>query len=149
MTKAKKKYTKDELKELITSNDDSSPWYEEPVSSELGSVKFDFENVDPIKDYNMPGTESMKVYEDLGGFFVKWYGAGGDWENPLAFCLYIGEDDKLHGYVPSDGNAYDHKNNCAWGSAPEEDDKYFFEHEDELYKFDAKKLRDDVKKALS
>lgn len=151
MTKAKKNVTDQELMEKIESQGGSYElvYHDELVKRDLDQVNFDFENMDPISDYSLPGIYNMEDCEKISDFPVAWMAAGGDWENPLVFCFYIGEDDKLHGYVPSDGNAYDHKHNCAWGSAPEEDDRYFFEHEKELYKFDAQKLRDDVVNALS
>ena len=66
----------------------------------------------------MPGYEVG--YEVLpSGILVLWCAARGDWEMPVAFCLYIGEDSEIHAYIPRDGNA---------GSNPARDTRLLIDH---------------------
>ena len=121
-------------------------------------VNVDFENTDYIGEYDMPGTEYLDKFEVIGegenAFPVTWCAAGGDWEKPLAFVVYIGEDDRLHGYLPSDGNAYNHMMNCAYGSEPismddiEDADEDADETEDRDYVFDAELMRCEIAEEL-
>ena len=95
----------------------------------------------------MPG---FKFGQDMlfEGTPVMWFGAGGDWEAPLAFCIYLGEDNKIHVYVPREGNCYNKETNAAFGnslgmSSQEEMQSLGIE-----YKFDMKKMREDASKVL-
>lgn len=121
-------------------------------------VNVDFENTDYIGEYDMPGAEYLDEFEVVGedgnAFPVAWCAAGGDWEKPLVFVLYIGEDDRLHGYIPSDGNGYNHMMNCAYGSEPismsdmEDDDLGEDDDTDNDYVFDAELMRREVQEEL-
>ena len=80
---------------------------------DLNRVQFDFENR-YISGNNLDGLKAG--YHVVGGLpFILGY-AGGDWEFPVVFAIYLGVDGELHGYVPSDGNVYEHVANCAYGS---------------------------------
>ena len=65
----------------------------------------------------------------------------------LAFCLYIGEDDEIHAYIPRNGNAFNKHTNRAFGndeelSPNEEADKFGG------YMFSMEKLRTDADSAI-
>lgn len=114
-TKAKIGKTKDDLETLLS----DYGWIGEALEAdhiidELGCVSFDTEDyTDPDGDpFNMPGF--IHGWDTAGGIPILWIGAGGDWEKPVAFCLYIGADDDIHAYVPEKGNAYDHARNRAF-----------------------------------
>ena len=113
-----------------------------PIRKDLSKINFDMENSDLMGEYNMPGTEDLKAFEMLGDFPVAWICAGGDWEQPLLFVLYIGDKGELRAYIPKDGNAYNHKEKCAYGSEEDQDESENFDESN--YKFDANKLREDV-----
>lgn len=84
------------------------------IEKDLRKVNFSTENIDGnpwggiydrIMDYNViPGTELA----------VLGISAGGDWQFPVWFCLYYSGTD-LRGYVPKNGNAWNHKAKCALG----------------------------------
>lgn len=106
------------------------------VQQDLEKISVDFENTDYIGEFDMPGTEDLKKFEMLNGVPVAWCAAGGDWQLPFVFILYIGAKGEMRGYIPSKGNAFDHVNKCAY----EQDGSY--------YKFDANELRTDVKNRI-
>ena len=88
------------------------------IANDLKKIDFDFENVTDFSDgegFIMPGYDGG--YEILSsGVQVCWCGAGGDWEIPVAFCVYIGSNGKLRGYVPTSGNVYNKKFKSAYGN---------------------------------
>lgn len=150
--------------------------YEKQMQEDFKGVEFDCENVtepDDEEGFSMPGFKHG--YDVLpNGVPVCWVGAGGDWEDPLAFCMFIGEDGEFHAYIPKDGNAYNFKLNRAfgnwydeeqdsgrWEGVPESDDlvaaqnEYEGYHLEELkffglaYKFDMEKMREEAAKCIS
>lgn len=138
--------------------------YQSKIQDDLKKIEFDCENVtdpDDEEGFNMPGFQHG--YDTLQNSVpVCWVGAGGDWEDPLAFCVYIGEDGSLRAYIPKEGNAYNFKTKAAIGNwYPMDDDDKSWEaissdgiedeydgyHLEELkhfglrYQFDMEKLR--------
>lgn len=113
------------------------------VYKDLSKIDFDMENIDFVGGFDMPGTEDLEPFEMIGSFPVAWIVAGGDWEQPLVFVLYIGDNGELRAYIPKDGNAYNHKEKCAYGS---EEDEVEFNEDD--YVFDSDALRADVMKRI-
>lgn len=102
------------------------------ILKDLTKIDVDFENVDYIGRFRMPGTKDLNKFEMLNGIPIAWCAAGGDWQLPLVFVLYIGDKGELRAYIPSKGNAFDHKNKCA------------YEQDGPFYKFNADELRADV-----
>jgi hypothetical protein len=123
--------------------------YNSRVFTDLSKVNVDFENMESFDSEDaythLPGLEDMDGYEMLGegdsAFPVLWCAGGGDWELPLVFIVYIDENWKLRGYIPSDGNAYNHEKNAAYGNS-EGDPEYG--SDDPRYVFDKAKMRSDV-----
>lgn len=111
--KAKRNIPHSDLAKLV---DEFDPYENHPtVMEDVSSVKFDFENwiSDPEDGFNMPGF--VPGYETLpNGTTVFWTAAGGDWEMPVALCLYMGDDGLLHAYVPDAGNSYNRQEARAW-----------------------------------
>ena len=116
---------------------------------ENSGIEFDNENCtcDPKESFDMPG---FFVGLDAlpGGTPIMWFGAGGDWEQPIAFCIYLGVDNKIHAYVPTAGNCFNKKTNAAFGNALEMDWKEEMEQLKVEYKFDQGKMREEASKAL-
>ena len=121
--------------------------YRGQVLKDLSMVNVNFENMESFDSYDaythLPGLESMDGYEMIGegdsAFPVLWCAGGGDWELPLVFIVYIDDDGKLRGYIPSDGNAYNHEKNAAYGNNDGD-----IEYGDPSYVFDKAKLKSDV-----
>jgi hypothetical protein len=78
---------------------------------DLGKIDFDLENV-------LAGENSdfKSGFEDIGGTTVLWLAAGGDWEYPVQFILYIDQNGSLRGYIPEKGNIYCHHCKSAFGN---------------------------------
>lgn len=123
--------------------------YSGKVAEDLSKINVDFENVEPFgteDSYDhLPGLEAMEGYEMIGegdsAFPVLWCAGGGDWELPLVFVLYIDQKGELRGYIPEDGNAYNHEEKAAYGNN-EGDPSYG--DDDPRYVFDETKMRADV-----
>jgi hypothetical protein len=63
-------------------------------------------------------TENMDVTAEkmtAGGVPYLLVSAGGDWETPLSCVIYF-DGRKLRGYVPKDGNSYNHSTKAAFGN---------------------------------
>lgn len=85
-----------------------------PILKDLSKINFDWENsgvCEENEDVNFKNKTSLSD----GTEFI-WCFAGGDWECPVFFVLYIDDKNKLRGYIPSDGNIYCHTCKCAYGS---------------------------------
>jgi len=137
MNYAKKNVTIENLKNRLIGFADKYFWLEseldgdglrnilydpkEELAKDLSKVNFEFENTCIGSEFDMPGYDASK-YEMLEGFPVAWCAAGGDCEIPLAFVVYIGEDDKVHGYLPEDGNCFNRKTMSAYGNEDDEDE---------------------------
>lgn len=151
MTKPKKNLTIEDLKNAIGKHYDiHSAVYENPADDDISVVNFDTENMEEFGNeysYNhLPGLENLDGYEMLGegdsAFPVLWVAAGGDWELPLVFVLYIGDDGKLHACVPEDGNAYNHEKQTAYGN--NDGDPVYGDKDDTRYVFDVEKMKTDI-----
>lgn len=123
------------------------------VRSDLSKINVDFENVEEFgteDSYNLPGLEDLDGYEMIGSgpsaFPVLWCACGGDWELPLVFILYIGQKGELRGYIPEDGNAYNHEEKCAYGSESSswDEDYEHVDMDDPRYVFDVAAMRADI-----
>ena len=112
-------------------------------------VEFDTENCtcDPTDHFDMPGF-FVGIDALPGGTPIMWFGAGGDWEQPIAFCIYLGVDNKIHAYVPREGNCYNKETNAAYGNESGMGWKEEMKQLKVEYKFDQGKMREDAAKAL-
>lgn len=88
------------------------------ITKDLAKVNFDFEN------YTGEGADDFEKYianypvgykELTPDFPVHFVNAGGDWEWPVCFVFYW-DGSELRAYIPKDGNAWNKKEKCAYGS---------------------------------
>lgn len=92
-------------------------------------IRFNLENYTFDEDgFDMPGF--IHGYKMIGDIPVCWFGAGGDWEMPIAFLVFPDKDGKLKAYLPDNGNCYNRKINSAYGNEIDES-----EMEDMNYNF--------------
>lgn len=80
------------------------------VRDDWSKIQFDYENV------MLDG-----FYVTTGGVPYALLFVGGDWECPVGAALYY-DGRALRGYVPKDGNYYNHKTKSAFGNEDEDDD---------------------------
>ena len=108
----------------ITGCKDNSATYKD-----VHKINFDFENCGETDEFYDEDIANHRQLKD--GTAIIWGYAGGDWELPVQFVLYLDPKNKVRAYVPSDGNVYCHKCKCAIGTCecddqPEEfDDDYY------------------------
>ena len=146
--KCKKNITIEDLKRKIEESGDE---YDNGIyyvmwnakHTEPHKVIFDCENITGIDEtFDMPGFKPG--YATLrDGTPVRWVGAGGDWEWPLAACVYIGDDDELKIYVPKAGNLWNYETGYALGNTEVDvtDEMQFLGIEK---KFDMKAMEDEM-----
>ena len=67
------------------------------IEKDLSKVEFDWENTDEA-------FESKEHGKLPDGTALIWCFAGGDWEFPIHFAVYIDDKDHLRAYMPLDGN---------------------------------------------
>lgn len=120
------------------------------ITQDLSKINFDWEN------YNIGNADpDYEQYpEDFSGYAgypcgfetlengmpVFFINAGGDWEHPICLCLYW-DGKALRGYIPEEGNVFNKKERCAYGSEEDMDDEMDYEN---LPKGDADAIRKDV-----
>jgi len=100
------------------------------IGKDISKINFDMENctVGNAQDGSYGGESFGNYpvgYEVLAnGLPVLFVNAGGDWECPICFCIYF-DGTSLRGYVPTDGNEFNKKEKCAYGSEdfPEEENE--------------------------
>lgn len=104
----------EKVKKLM--NEDEYP-YEMPtiIEKDLSKVNFDFENYTSFEDTKGYSTYPVGYYEIEPNFHIFFVNFGGDWEYPICAIYYWG-DKKLRAYIPKDGNAWNKKERCAYGS---------------------------------
>lgn len=112
--------------------------------TEPHKVKYDCENITEIGDqFNMPGF--TPGYATLSnGMPVRWVGVGGDWEMPLAVCVYIDDHDELKIYVPKAGNVWNYETGYAYGNDVDNGMEDEMEKLGVEAKFDMKAMEDEM-----
>lgn len=92
------------------------------IEKDLEKVEFDLENYetdpDGFRDH-MP----LVGYQTIGELTFLGVSAGGDWEIPIFFLIYVDEKNKLRAYIPSKGNAYNTQTKSAYGNYEDEDEE--------------------------
>lgn len=73
-------------------------------------IKFDFENI-LMEDNDMNGIYGFQTLPN--GMEILGLIAGGDWEIPVNFILYL-KNGKLYNYIPKNGNCYNKESNSAY-----------------------------------
>lgn len=119
MARKAKIITLQELKEKVESelikNDMLDPYeYPSRIENDLKKVEFDHENVSYSTGDGYCGYPcGYEVLEN--GLPVLFVNAGGDWENPVCYCIYW-DGKNLRAYIPEDGNEYNKSTGKAWGN---------------------------------
>ena len=123
------------------------------IEKDLSKIQSDFENwnignADPSYEKYPSDHQGYNGYpcgyEVLeNGMPILFVNAGGDWECPICFCIYW-DGSSMRAYIPKDGNVYNVKEKCAFGS--EEDADY--DDETEHPNGDPAKIRLDVMKRI-
>ena len=118
MPRYAKRTTDQELKDLILSKIEADK-FPDCFGKDINKISFSFEN------YTLSG-RNFSSYEDdtstydihtlSNGLVYCLCSAGGDWEVPVSFILYIDPSNRLRAYVPENGNVYNKKFKCAYGS---------------------------------
>jgi len=139
---------------LNVGGDEFDPYdFPEQILKDLSKVNFDFENyeignADPsFTKYpsDHKGYNNYPVgYEMLpNGLPVLFVNAGGDWESPICFCIYF-DGSKMRAYIPSEGNVWNKKEKCAYGSEEDQDTD-----EDSIHpEGDPEKIKEDIMKRI-
>jgi hypothetical protein len=110
---------------------------------DLKKVQFDWENYTHFNETQGYATYPVGYKEVAPDFHVFFVNAGGDWEFPVCFIFYWGEE-KLRAYIPEDGNAWNKKEKCAYGSEDLVD-----ENSDQFEKeINEEKMIDEIKKHI-
>ena len=149
IVKAKKDVSSDRLRKAISKSfcpDGKSFEIPRQIMDDISEIDLDTENFrfpgdDPG---NMPGYGGSAGFHLLPGtqILVFHSAAGGDRGLPVAFFLYLGEDDLVHAYLPEDGNCYDRDMKRAW--TPDHIEEFGLE-----YRFDAEKMEKEAAERLS
>ena len=64
------------------------------------------------------GDHGSYGYKQIGDFAVAFCNGCGDWEWPAVnFVLYIGSDNKIHAYTPTEGNTYNKITGTAYSNS--------------------------------
>lgn len=82
------------------------------LKADLSKVGFSFEN--RTSDEHWCGYPTG--YHSIGNFhFLGCAAAGGDWETPVFFIVYW-DGKNIRGYIPSEGNLWNHMTKLAYGN---------------------------------
>lgn len=111
--------TEKEFQEIIKERINSVPKYDFQKSIEKDlTVRFDWENFD-YSTKTLNGVTRRKRWWGIKSIyyfpFLCCY-AGGDWEYPVFFIIYLDGKNKIRAYVPRDGNVYDEETNQAYSN---------------------------------
>ena len=120
----------------LMDNDHKSFPYDLPqkIKDDLSKVNFDWENYTGFNETSGYGLYPVGHRELVKDFHVFFINAGGDWEYPICFILYW--NNGLRAYIPKEGNVWNKKQKCAYGS----EDNLFENLEDEDDFYDPDKL---------
>lgn len=89
------------------------------VNDDLEEVQVDFENFEFLEAYShAPMDKVMGFHTMQNGFSFLGCMAGGDWEAPVFFILYLDVDGDLRAYFPERGNTYWVPTSQAYGNGP-------------------------------
>ncbi len=97
------------------------------IGDDLKKVRFDFENTgfEPVPEFNDGFCGLRKIWCKNGYLSCIGMWAGGDWEYPVYFIIYLDQDRKtLRAYIPEEGNTYNKDTKEAIGNNDEADIKF-------------------------
>jgi hypothetical protein len=77
---------------------------------DLKKVIFSFDNIIFRQEDQLMG------FHQIGELSFLGLSAGGSWEWPVHFILYVNEKNQIRGYIPENGNLYNKKTASAYGN---------------------------------
>jgi hypothetical protein len=95
--------------------------------SDLDKVQFDFENYSYDHEEfgaecSILGPRTFWTRSPLTQFSLIGWSAGGDWEYPIKFIVYLDQDGKtFRAYIPKEGNVWNYKDKAAIGNDEDTD----------------------------
>lgn len=103
--------------------------------ADLAKVDFDFENYtfDHLEEEmgrssGILGYRKFWTRSPLTCFSYVGWSAGGDWEYPVTFIVYLDQDGKtFRAYIPKDGNVWNHVTKSAIGNDEDADSDFLEE----------------------
>ena len=129
MSRFAKRSTIEELKnrmieaskdEYYETEDDLNPVnIKDKISPKDFKIIFDCENfITPLDEYIYDNGKNENGVEfiQLDNFPIALCYAGGDWEYPVWFSIYIDDNNKLRVYIPTNGNTFNKYTKTAFGS---------------------------------
>ena len=118
-----------DYKELIDAYVEIRVAYDDtaPANKDVQKINFDFENNGATDEFYDKDIDKHSQLTD--GTAIVWAFAGGDWEFPVHFVLYLDPKNKIRAYIPSDGNVYCHKCKCAYGTCECDDQQEEFDND--------------------
>lgn len=132
-TKIEPEKIQDLLRERCGQEDDFRPFKEEKeedleidlsccrrvdkIREGLQRVSFDFENYECTPGSSMGRFENLLGPRYFGKIPAVGCAAGGDWEYPVFFIIYVDQDGTtLRSYIPKDGNTWNYDLGLAFGN---------------------------------
>ncbi|MDO8495996.1 MAG: hypothetical protein Q7S43_00905 [bacterium] len=92
------------------------------IEDGLERVFFDFENYEYTHDSPIGQFRNLLGPRYFGKIPAVGCAAGGDWEYPVFFIIYLDHDDiTLKSYIPKDGNTWNYDTESAFGNDEEAD----------------------------
>ena len=112
------------------------------MEKDLEKVNFDWENYTSYDEEKHKDSYPIGYKELKPGFHIYLSYAGGDWELPVCYIFYNSENG-LRAYIPKDGNVWNKKEKCAYGSENNREGDFDFE---EIWKkeFNEEKIYQDI-----
>lgn len=93
------------------------------IGKDLAKVNFDFEN--SYYHDNDSWGDNLYGPMQIGDLSFISCSAGGDWEFPVYFIIYLDKDKKtFRGYIPNNGNPWNRDTNTAFGNDDDADSKF-------------------------
>lgn len=100
------------------------------IDPDIAKVHFDWENsswLSPpdVSPFSQAWMEPPHVFTNEDGLTFIGVSAGGDWEYPVSFIIYLDQNGTtFRGYVPKIGNPWNHDTKQAFGNDEDADTKF-------------------------
>jgi len=95
------------------------------VGADLGKVSVDYENFSHTVQDEWGYWKDMLGVNQIGDLSFWGMSAGGDWEYPVYFIVYISNKKELRAYIPKHGNMWNKLTKEAFGNDEDADQDYF------------------------
>lgn len=122
--------------------------YQSKIRKDLSKVDFSPENISFNSNEFFSSLTDINEYKIItleNGLTFCLCCAGGDWETPVYFIIYIDNENYLRAYIPSHGNTYDLKTKEAYRS---DDDECSGENYGESTRFNHDEMMKDISERI-